>query len=142
MADKTRILVVVADDDADDQELIKKGLAGFRLEVEMNSVYNGLQLLDYLLKRDAYKNIPGSPDLILLDLNMPLMDGFSVLKEIRNHDSLKKIPLYVISTSHSVRDREKALSLGATGFYPKGWGPDDIRDIMEAICQQSFPQAT
>jgi CheY-like chemotaxis protein len=135
---REKFTIVMADDDLDDQELMRKGMKDCRVKVEINAVYNGLQLMDYLLKREAYKNIRSAPDLVLLDLNMPLMDGFEVLKEIRKHDSLKSIPVYVITTSRSKSDREKALQLGANGFYSKGSSSKDIIAIMREICEECF----
>jgi CheY-like chemotaxis protein len=128
----------VADDDLDDQELMRKGLSDCKVKVEVNSVYNGLQLMDYLLKREAYKKIQETPDLILLDLNMPLMDGFEVLKQIKSNKTLKNIPLYVITTSRSKDDRAKVLDLGANGFYSKGSSSKDIRKFMQEICKECF----
>src|SRR4051812_27195444 len=108
---REKFTIVIADDDLDDQEMMKRGLKDCKVKVEINAVYNGLQLMDFLLKREAYRNIKGNPDLILIDLNMPLMDGFDVLKEIKRHAQLQKIPLYVITTSRSKEDRDRALEL-------------------------------
>jgi CheY-like chemotaxis protein len=130
--------IVLADDDLDDQELMVQGLKDCRLKVEISAVYNGLQLMDYLLRRQAYKNNNEAPDLILLDLNMPLMDGFEVLKEIKKNEALNKIPVYVITTSKNKAHREEALNLGANGFYSKGSSSKDIRRIMTEICAECF----
>ncbi len=135
---RNKFVIVVADDDLDDQQIIKDGLRDCKVKVEINSVYNGLQLMDYLLAREAYRNISEKPDLVLLDLNMPLMDGFDVLTEIRKYDHLKDIPLFVITTSRSEEQRKKALTLGATGFYSKGASSKDIRRIMQEICRECF----
>jgi two-component system response regulator len=135
---REKFIIVVADDDLDDQQIIKDGLRDCRVKVEINSVYNGLQLMDYLLAREAYRNIKELPDLVLLDLNMPLMDGFEVLKEIRSKEKLKALPLYVITTSRSAEHKKRALELGATGFYSKGASSKDIRKIMAEICQECF----
>src|SRR5687767_12126541 len=121
--------IVVADDDLDDQELIARGLKDCKVRIEVSAVYNGLQLLDYLLKRQAYRNNKETPDLILIDLNMPLMDGFDVLKQIKKIPSIATIPVFVITTSRSKEDRERALELGASGFYSKGSSSKDIRRI-------------
>jgi CheY-like chemotaxis protein len=94
--------------------------------------------MDYLLAREAYRNITELPDLILLDLNMPLMDGFEVLKELRGNARLAGIPVYVITTSRSADQRKKALAMGATGFYSKGASSKDIRRIMQEVCQECF----
>ena len=135
---REKFIIVVADDDLDDQQIIKDGLRDCKVNIQINSVYNGLQLMDYLLCREAYRNMRETPDLILLDLNMPLMDGFDVLKEIRAYPKLKKIPLYVITTSRSTEHRKKALELGANGFYSKGSSSKDIRRIMQEICRECF----
>jgi CheY-like chemotaxis protein len=130
--------IVVADDDVDDQELMKRGLKDCRVKVELTSVYNGIQLMDLLLKQGDYKHLKGNPDLILLDLNMPLMDGFEALRDIRKHSKLKDIPVFVITTSRTKRDRELALELGASGFYSKGASSKDIVAIMKEICEECF----
>lgn len=135
---RDKFVIVVADDDLDDQQIIREGLADCKVKVEINAVYNGLQLMDYLLGREAYRNISQLPDLILLDLNMPLMDGFEVLKEIRMYDRLNRIPLFVITTSRSAEHKKTALELGADGFYSKGASPKEIRKIMQDICRECF----
>jgi CheY-like chemotaxis protein len=135
---REKFTIVIADDDIDDQDLIKSGLSECRVHVDIVTVFDGLKLMDYLLQRHEYKNVVGGPDLILLDLNMPLMDGFLVLNEIRKYVSLRKIPIYVITTSRSSRDREKALDLGATGFYSKGTSSKDIVRLVKEICKECF----
>jgi CheY-like chemotaxis protein len=98
-------------------------------------------LMDYLLRREAYKNVKDAlPDLILLDLNMPLMDGFDVLATIKNTPSLSGIPIYVITTSRSTDDKKKALQLGAAGFYSKGASSKDIKKIVKEVCLQCFEE--
>lgn len=129
--------IVVADDDVDDQALVKEGFEDCKVQLEINSVYNGLELMDYLLKRHRYKNLKVTPDLILLDLNMPLMDGFNVLKEIKEKTNIQ-IPVYIITTSQNNADKEKALKLGARGFFSKGYSSQDIKAVMREICQGCF----
>jgi two-component system response regulator len=135
---RTKFTIVVADDDLDDQELIKDGLKDCKIDVNIIAVYDGVRLMDYLLKRHAYKHTADVPDMILLDLNMPLMGGFEVLKQIRDYNALEKIPLYVITTSRSRQDKVKALELGATGFYSKGASSKDIRELVKEICLECF----
>jgi CheY-like chemotaxis protein len=135
---REKFLIVVADDDVDDQELMRRGLKDCKVKVEITAVYNGLQLMDYLLRREGYKKITDTPDLILLDLNMPLMDGFETLKEIKKHKNLAHIPVYVITTSRSKDDKAKALELGASGFYSKGSSSKDVKRIMTEICAECF----
>lgn len=138
---KKQFIIVVADDDIDDHELIKHGLWDCKAEVKIVPVYDGIRLMDYLLKKHAYRFSKEMPDLILLDLNMPLMDGFAVLEEIKMHPWLNDIPIYVITTSKSEDDKVKALKLGARGFYSKGSSSKDIRRIVREICNDCFETA-
>jgi len=136
---RDKFTIVVADDDVDDQALVKEGFEDCRVKVDVSAVYNGLQLMDYLLKREAYKNIKHTPDLIILDLNMPLMDGFNVLKEIKKHN-LTHIPIYVITTSLRESDKERVMQLGAKGFFNKGYSSEDIKKVMLEICSECFEE--
>ena len=130
----TRFNVLIAEDDLDDQEILEKALNEIDSGFSFVTVSNGIQLLDCLLQRHQFKAIDFKPDLILLDINMPIMDGFDVLKEIRKHDSLKQIPVYVVTSSRDVDHLNKALDLGASGFYHKGASIDEIRKIVKEVC--------
>jgi len=70
------------------------------------------------------------PDLILLDLNLPVMDGFSFLGEIRNHDHLKEIPVFILSSSSTFADMTRAHSLGVKGYFVK---PLDLNEFEAEI---------
>jgi two-component system response regulator len=130
--------ILVADDDVDDQELISTALQQCRKQLQIVTVNNGVQVVDFLLKRHAYRTDAVHPDLVLLDLNMPLMDGFDVLREIRKHDSLRGLPVYVITLSRNTDDWNRALDLGATGFYNKGLTSGDIHRIIREVCEECF----
>lgn len=132
-----KLLIIIADDDIDDQFLIKQAIleAGFRCEVA--SVYNGRQLMDYLLRREAYTHVSEEiPDLILLDINMPLLNGFGVLEQVKSHPALNTIPVYVLTTSNSETDKIKARELGANGFYTK---PVNFTHLKSIIRDVTFP---
>jgi CheY-like chemotaxis protein len=135
---RTRFTILVADDDLDDQDLMRRGLADCTVNVEIVPVYDGVQVMDYLLHRHNFRQTQFMPDLILLDLNMPLMDGFQTLKEIKRYPHLRPIPIYVITTSRSADHMHKALDLGANGFYSKGSKSKDILDIMHKVCRECF----
>ena len=131
---KKTFRIVVADDDLDDQDMIKAAFKKTNDQYEVIPVYNGLQLMDYLFKRESYKHITETPDLIILDLNMPIMDGFEVLHEIKYHDALSRIPIYILSTSWQDRDKQKAIALGARGFYTKPVSLTELKRIFDEVC--------
>jgi CheY-like chemotaxis protein len=135
---RQKFTILIADDDLDDHELMRRGLSECKITIKTFSVYNGVHVMDYLLRRHSYKFVDELPDLVLLDLNMPLMDGFETLKEIRKHPALINLPVYVITTSRSPADYAKAIELGAHGFYSKGSRSKDILNIMKEVCQECF----
>jgi two-component system response regulator len=138
--EKKTYTIVIAEDDLDDQDFIKMALKDVSHKVEVNSVYNGMQLMDYLLKREAYKNIQILPDLVILDLNMPLVDGFDVLKQMREHNLLDKIPVYVLSTTRNQEHFMLATGLGARGFYTKPVNLQDLKKIVSEVCNICFEE--
>jgi two-component system response regulator len=139
---REKFLIVLADDDLDDQEFLREAFKECKVKVETSAVYNGLQLLDFLHKRGVYKNIAGTPDLVMVDLQMPFMNGFEVIREIKNDKDLKNIPIYVMSTSNFIEDKDKVLKLGANGFYTKGQHFDDLLRIVKEICEECFESIT
>jgi CheY-like chemotaxis protein len=135
---RQKFTIVMADDDLDDQELMKSAFKDSKVPVNIVPVYDGIQLLDYLYRRYKFRNVTETPDLILLDLNMPLMDGFQALKIIKSNPELKHIPVYIITTSRSESDKAKAIKLGVTGFYSKGASSQDIHRIVKEVCFDCF----
>ncbi len=130
-----KVHITIADDDLDDHHLVKEAIAELGLPCEINSVYNGLQLLDFLKNEQAYTKAE-KPDVILLDLNMPLLNGFEALQQIKGNDKLRHLPVYVLSTSTSGYDMEKALDYGAAGYHSKSILFDDLKKLLKKICQE------
>jgi CheY-like chemotaxis protein len=130
-----KINITVADDDLDDHQLIRDAVRELQLPCDVNSVYNGLQLMDYLQREQAYINAE-CPDFILLDLNMPLMNGFEALQKIRENEQLRHLPVYVLSTSKSAYDMERALEYGATGYYSKSIMFNDLKKLIQSVCSE------
>lgn len=116
-----RIRILVADDDQDDCLLTREAFAESHIATELDFVHDGEQLLSYLLHRppfDDAKKYP-LPGLILMDLNMPRMDGREALKEIKQHPQLRCIPVIVLSTSCSEQDVLCSYQCGANSFITK-----------------------
>jgi two-component system response regulator len=131
-----RFLILVADDDDDDQMLVKQAISEV-MECDVKSVYNGVEMLDYLKGTGKYegKKSP-QPDFILLDLNMPLLDGFGVLGKIRNEAALSEIPIYILSTSRADHDKKRTQELGARGFYTKPILYHQLKAIIDEISRK------
>lgn len=90
---------------------------------------NGVEALDFLFKRGDYKDAE-TPDLILLDINLPLKNGHEVLDEIKSNESTKNIPVIILSTSSDKRDIDKAYKKNVTCFVTK---PLDINEFIAAV---------
>lgn len=133
-------LILMADDDADDQLLVKDALAECQLSERLRFVEDGEELMNYLLRRDKY----GAPDaapkpaLILLDLNMPRKDGREALREIRAHPELRRIPVVVFTTSKSDTDVGAIYDLGANSFISKPVAFDALVSVMATLARYWF----
>ena len=126
------VTFLIAEDDPDDRLLIKEA---FVESLVSNSVYfveDGVELLDYLNCQGKFAN-PGdapTPDLILLDLNMPRKDGREALAEIKNDPRLKYIPVVVLTTSKAEEDIMRSYDIGASSYITK---PMTFEGLVVAI---------
>ena len=123
--------IVLADDDPDDQALVREALEEAGLPTELRSVADGLELLDYLRSQPA-------PDLVLLDLNMPRMSGHEVLEEIRKDEKLRTIPVVVLSTSNRDDDVLRTYALGGNSFITKPPSFPGLVEVMRALDKYWF----
>lgn len=112
--------ILVVEDEEDHARLILKGLKTRNLMNEVIHVGNGQLAMDFLLKQGKYTNDKQiNPMLILLDIKLPLKNGFEVLQEIKSNNKLKKIPIVMLTTTSTSEDIEKAMLLGANDFIVK-----------------------
>lgn len=121
MAEGQSVHILVADDDPDDRLLIEEAFEENRVSNQLSFVEDGEELLDYLLRRGAWTDPASSPrpGLILLDLNMPRMDGREALKQIKADPALAKIPVVVLTTSKQEEDILRTYGLGVNSFITK-----------------------
>jgi two-component system, response regulator len=129
------IVILMADDDADDRLLAKDALGECRLANDLHFVEDGEQLLDYLFRRGQYaelKNAP-RPGLVLLDLNMPKKDGREALREIKADPELRKIPVVVLTTSNADTDISRIYELGANSFITKPVTFEQLVNVMKIL---------
>jgi two-component system, response regulator len=129
------IVILMADDDADDRLLAKDALAECKLPGELHFVEDGEELLDYLHRRGKYAQMTDSPrpGLILLDLNMPKKDGREALREIKSDSELRKIPVVVLTTSKADTDIAQIYDLGANSFISKPVTFDSLVKVMRIL---------
>jgi len=128
------MVILMADDDADDRLLAQDALAECKLSGDLHFVENGEQLLDYLHRRGEYsKTTSPRPGLILLDLNMPRKDGREALREIKLDPELRRIPVIVLTTSKADTDISKIYELGANSFISKPVSFDSLVNVMKII---------
>ena len=138
MKTNTHLNFVIADDDADDQQLLIQAFNETAINYDLTSVYNGSQLMDYLLCREYYKNKNHpDPDFIFLDINMPLKNGFEVLRELKANNALRNIPVYIFSTSCSPNDQKVMADLGAKKCYVKPASFEGYKKIITEIVAMS-----
>jgi CheY-like chemotaxis protein len=119
---------LLADDDADDANLFCEALAGIGSTIECHTAENGLELFELLSRHDTYK-----PDIIFLDINMPIMNGWDCLKKLKDSSNYKNIPIIMYSTSSAKKDIEMAYSLGALLFLKKPVDFRELSNILEVV---------
>lgn len=113
--------IVLAEDDEDDQLIVRKAFNKARFRSPLQIVDNGRELMDYLKGRGKYQNREAfpMPGLILLDLNMPVMSGEEALAEIKADKNLQHIPVVVLTTSDDQTGINRCYELGANTFITK-----------------------
>ena len=119
---KIPITILVCDDDEDDRTLTRQALEDAHIANEVRFVEDGEMLMDYLHQRGAYAGENGlapRPGLILLDLNMPKMDGREALKLIKSVPAFHDIPVVVLSTSAHTSDIARSYQLGVNSYITK-----------------------
>jgi len=129
------IVILMADDDADDRLLAKDALSECRLANDLHFVENGEDLMDYLHHRGKHAQAGQAPrpGLILLDLNMPRKDGREALREIKNDPDLRRIPVVVLTTSKADTDIGRIYELGANSFISKPVTFDSLVNVMKIL---------
>ncbi|HLN25669.1 MAG TPA: response regulator [Patescibacteria group bacterium] len=121
--------VLLVDDEQGDVELAKMALADCPFPCQVMVAGNGKEAMTWLRKQPPYADAP-TPDLVLLDLNMPQMNGREVLKEMKGDAALTAIPVVVLTTSDVERDVVATYNLGASGYITK---PVDMDDLFKAV---------
>ncbi len=134
MKNDKNLVILIADDDADDRLMTREAFEELQVPNDLFFVKDGVELLDYLNRRGAYTDQESCPrpGLILLDLNMPRMDGREALKAIKKDDNLKSIPVSIFSTSQAEEDVLRSYNLGVNCFITK---PVSFKGLVTVIAQ-------
>jgi CheY-like chemotaxis protein len=130
---KDPIVILMADDDDDDYLLTKKALKESKLLNTLIRVGDGEELLDYLNARGQYENTAVRPGVVLLDLNMPRMDGREALKAIKSNPKLQNIPVVIFTTSKAEEDIYRSYQLGSNSFITKPVTFESLISVMKAL---------
>ena len=127
IADST--IIIMADDDPDDYYLMKKALSETGIQGKLFQLFDGVELMDYLLYKGKYIDSEKAPrpKLILLDLNMPKMNGNEVLKKIKAMDKIKDIPVIIFTTSKEDKNIQQCYQDGADEYIIK---PSDYKGLL------------
>ncbi len=140
MASTKSMVILMADDDADDRLLAKDALNECKITNALHFVENGEELLDYLRQEGKYASLANTPrpGLILLDLNMPRKDGREALQEIKADPRLRSIPVVVLTTSKAETDISRIYELGANSFITKPVSFDALIKVMGDLVHYWF----
>ncbi len=126
------VTVLLVEDNDADIDLARALLEDSRLHVNLNVVKDGREALDYLNRVGKYESAP-RPDLVLLDLNLPKLDGKGVLAIVKKDPSLRIIPIVVLTSSEAEADILRSYDLGANCYVAKPVGLSAFQTIVKSI---------
>ena len=143
-SDTRGVVILLADDDPDDREMMRRALEKNNLVADFHAVGDGEELMDYLHHRGSYAPPTPSPrpGLILLDLNMPRKDGREALAEIKAHPTLRRIPVVVVTTSNAEQDISITYDLGSNSFISKPVTLKGLVEVTKVLGQYWFKTAS
>ncbi|RZS93948.1 response regulator [Aquimarina brevivitae] len=121
--------ILLVEDNEGDIILTLDAFEETKVKNDISVVRNGKEALDFLHKKGDYEDVR-KPDLILLDINLPVYNGHEVLKKIKTDEKLKKIPVIILTTSSNQSDIDKAYENHTNSYVKK---PLNMKDFLEAI---------
>lgn len=124
--------VLLVEDNPGDVRLTQEAFKEANMAIQLNVTMDGAEAIKYLRKEEKYSDVL-TPDLILLDLNLPKKDGREVLKEIKTDDTLKRIPVVVLTTSNAEQDVMKSYNLHVNCYINKPVDFEKFFDIIQKI---------
>lgn len=131
MAEKSPVTILLVEDDLGHARLIEKNLRRANISNDIVVVDNGQKAVDFLFSEGQYSGNKLPPSLlVLLDLNMPVLDGHQVLKRMKENEKTRRIPVVILTTTEDTREVEKCYDLGCNVFITK---PVDYEQFTDAV---------
>lgn len=127
--EKKTIHILLVEDNEGDILLIREAFEEAKIIIDMSVVTNGQAALDFLNKQDVYSEVE-TPDLVLLDVNLPILNGHEVLQHAKMDDNLKSIPIIMLTTSSSPKDIDSAYANHVNSYITK---PVDVNDFLKVV---------
>ncbi len=124
------IFILIAEDDADDRFLLQAAFEENGFTDKLHFVENGVEVMDFLVDLQNNKTRKKMPKFILLDLNMPKKDGREVLKDLKQHEDFKKIPVVIFSTTNNEQEMKRCYELGANSYITK---PNSFENLLKTV---------
>jgi CheY-like chemotaxis protein len=124
------IYILIAEDDADDRFLLQSAFEENGYHDQLHFVENGVEMINYLHSIENKGDLAILPRFILLDLNMPKKDGREVLKELKQHERFKKIPVIIFSTTNNEQEMRRCYELGANSYITK---PNSFDSLIKTV---------
>jgi len=131
MSNIQAVTILLVEDDPGHARLIEKNLRRSNITNEIKAIHDGQHAIDYLFKQGEYVDSPhASPLLVLLDLNLPGLDGYQVLQQMKGDEKTKRIPVVILTTTDDKREVARCYELGCNVYITK---PVDYEQFSEAI---------
>lgn len=127
----SKVWILLADDDAEDRYILMDSFKEVGFTGILDCVENGIDAIDYLQKASTSDKLPA---IILLDLNMPRLNGTETLRRIKEHTEFNTIPVVIFSTSVNEIEKEECLRLGATSYMTKPGTLEESLNIARYFC--------
>ena len=124
--------ILLVEDNPGDVRLTREAFSRGRINNELHVVTDGESALDYLFQRGDFEDAP-RPDLVLLDLNLPRLDGIEVLSEIKDDGGLRRLPVVVLTSSEAEEDVVRSYELHTNAYLTKPVDPGEFIDLVRTF---------
>lgn len=128
-----RCTILIVDDDPGHIELIRRNLRRSGIRSEIVSLTSGGEALDYIHRRGKHAGHPPTTPIVLLDINMPGLNGIEVLRELKSNEATKSIPICMLTTTDSPEEINRCYAAGCNGYVTKPGTPEAFADAINRL---------